>query len=142
MDRGHADGQRPEVPGFAHKETEGGHYRVRDQTYVDGALSAHTISKFAERKRERDAEELDEDQGTDHVSLPDADLHAIDGRHADDRVHPVVIDEKGQQEKEQIPMPANLSQGRRDARESRRHRVEARSLSRSELRVGLPDRPK
>ncbi len=45
----------------------------------------------------------------DHRPLVDADLGAVDGRHADDRADAVVVDQEGQQHQEALAVAAELA---------------------------------
>ena len=76
----------------------------------DRPLGPDPAGQHAEEERKRDAHELDEQDRRDHRTLIDADLVAVDRRHADDRADAVVVDQKRQQHQEALSIAAELAQ--------------------------------
>ncbi len=102
------DRQRKELRGRVHEVAEHADERIDDQADEDRRLGPDAIGEHPEQERERDADELRDQQRADHRVVVEADLGSVDGGHPDDRLDAVVVDQEGEQEHEGLPVHAKL----------------------------------
>jgi hypothetical protein len=120
--------QREELPRGGHEVAEDADAGIDGEREEDGGLGADPAGQGAEQERERHADELHEHECRDAGVAVDADLGAVDGGHADDRLDAVVVEEKGHQHEERLPVAAQLLEGFAKPGEGRRDRVVRRRL--------------
>ena len=80
----------------------------------DAALGADASGHRAEQKRTRHTDELDQHEGRDLRVLVDADFDAVDRRHPDDGLDPVVV-ERGTRRASETPGDSRAARGRSSA---------------------------
>ncbi len=135
----------PTNPASTEKCTAGGH-AVAEHADPDVDARAHEDQRFgsksvcerAEEKRERDADELhDEDRGDQLRSARSRVSVAVDGRHLLDGADAVVVDQEGEQHQERLPVEAEVPEASRADARSRPDRVLALTFVRIEPHGGL-----
>ena len=104
-------GRLHEVPGD-------GDQGVDCQAQEDGPLGTHPAGQAAESEGARNADELRDDEGTDHIACIQPDLAAVDGGHLDDRADTVVVEPEGPQKEQQLPVLEQLAEGVAEASET------------------------
>src|SRR6185369_265899 len=87
------------------------------------ALRADSLREAPEEDRERDADELDEQDAGDRHVLRDLERGREERRHAVDRADPVAVEEEGDEEQERLAVPPELAQRLADAHERDLHRI-------------------
>ena len=97
-------------------------------------------ARRAEQERTRHADELHDDERGDLRVAIDADLGAVDRRHADDRLDAVVVEQERQQHQERLPVAAQLVERSPDPPERRRARPASAAASPARAMPAAPAR--
>ena len=130
------------VWGVRHTWKDGKTQRLEDtlNDIIIGLLEAAFQKKVqrAEQERARHSDELHEHECGDLRVLVDADLGAVDRRHPDDRLDPVVIEQERDQHQERLTIPAQLVERLPQADERKSNRVVTAAFIGFERRCRLP----
>ena len=106
----HADQHRQddEVRRRLHVVAQHADAGVYRQAQENAALGADARRQTPEQEGEGDADELHQQNGADEDALLDAELGAVDGRHATDGADAVVVDQEGHQQQERLRVSAQV----------------------------------
>ena len=94
-----------------------------------------------EQERAGDPDELHQQDRADEGALPDAELGAVRGRHLDDGLDAVVVDQEREQHEERLPVAAELAERLAQPHERHPHRALPEALVRFEPPGRLGDAP-
>ena len=109
LHRGHQEPQDEELRGGPQQEAVDRDAGVDGEGQEDGPLRPHPVGEQAEGERERHAHQLHHEQRQHHLRGGDADLVAVGGGHADDRVDRVVVDEEREQQQPGVAVVAQVA---------------------------------
>ena len=119
----HENREHIEFTRAGHAVRENANAGVHDEADEDGKARADLSGQTTERKSERNANELDEQDSGDEIRLSNADLGAVHGGHFDDGLNAIVVNGEGEHGERRLFVATQFPQSFAKSRERDRKRV-------------------